>query len=77
MSATLNREEWMAALERLAGALPPEGPPLRLCLLGDIRFLVSRHRPDLQRVREIVAGFEPHARERASENLVYLEVFKV
>ena len=44
--------------------------------LGDIRFLVSRHRPDLQRVREIVAGFEPHARECASENLVYLEVFK-
>jgi hypothetical protein len=179
MSAALNGEEWMAILERLAGALKPEGSPLRLCLigsaacllggmegrtsadldiwkpasdydrlelqaaaeragllfdpkttlepgtpylqlvepgltqlgpfepvlverlgrlhlyrppvenlvaakliraepkdLGDIRFLVSRHRPDLQRVREIVAGFEPHARERASENLVYLEVFR-
>jgi hypothetical protein len=44
--------------------------------LGDIRFLVSRHRPDLQRVRQIVAGFAPQARERASENLVYLEVFR-
>jgi hypothetical protein len=178
MPAALNREEWMAVLERLAGALNPEGPPLRLCLigsaaclfggmegrtsadldvwkpasdydrfelkaaaekagllfdpkttldpdtpylqlvepgltqlgdfapvlmerlgrlhlyrppaenliaakliraeprdLGDIRFLVSHHRPALQRVRQIVAGFEPLARERATENLVYLDVF--
>jgi hypothetical protein len=42
--------------------------------LGDIQFLVSRHRPDLQRVREIIAGFNAPARERATENLVYLEV---
>jgi hypothetical protein len=42
--------------------------------LGDIRFLVSRHRPDLRRVRKIVAAFEPRARARAKENLVYLEV---
>lgn len=42
--------------------------------LGDIQFLMSRHRPDLQRVREIVAGFNDPARERATENLVYLEV---
>jgi hypothetical protein len=179
MPATLNREDWMAVLERLARALKPEGPPLRLCLigsaaclfggmegrtsgdldvwkpasdfdrleleaaavkagllfdpkttlepeapyiqlvepgltqlgtfepvlmerlgrlhlyrppvenlvaakliraepkdLGDIRFLVSRHRPDLKRVHQIVAGFEPRARERASENLVYLEVIR-
>lgn len=178
MPAALNREEWMAVLERLAGALNPAGPPLRLCLigsaaclfggmegrtsadldvwkpasdydrfelqaaaekagllfdpkttlepdtpylqlvepgltqlgpfepvllerlgrlhvyrppaenlvaakliraeprdLGDIRFLVSHYRPDLQRVRQIVAAFEPHARERATENLVYLDVF--
>jgi hypothetical protein len=45
--------------------------------LGDIRFLVSRHRPDLQRVHLIIAGFEPQARGRASENLVYLEVFRI
>lgn len=44
--------------------------------LGDIRFLVSRHRPDLQRVHQIVAGFEPPARGRASENLIYLDVFR-
>ena len=42
--------------------------------LGDIRFLVSRHRPDLQRVRQIIAGFDHPARQRASENLVYLDV---
>jgi hypothetical protein len=44
--------------------------------LGDIQFLVSRHRPDLQRVRGIIAGFNPQARERATENLVYLEVLE-
>lgn len=44
--------------------------------LGDIRFLVSRHRPDLQQVRKIIAGFNPQARNRATENLVYLEILK-
>jgi hypothetical protein len=44
--------------------------------LGDIRFLVSRHRPDLKRVRKIVAHFNPPARERATENLVYLDVLE-
>lgn len=44
--------------------------------LGDIRFLVSRHRPDLRRVRDIVAGFDLQARDRATENLVYLEVLE-
>jgi len=44
--------------------------------LGDIQFLVSRHRPDLQRVREIIVGFNSQARERATENLVYLEVLE-
>jgi len=44
--------------------------------LGDISFLVSRHRPDLQRIRQIIAGFDPTAREKASENLVYLDVLK-
>jgi hypothetical protein len=42
--------------------------------LGDIQFLVSRHRPDLQRVRAIIAQFSQPARERATENLVYLDV---
>ena len=44
--------------------------------LGDIRFLVSRHRPELSRVRRIIAEFNPLARERATENLVYLDVLE-
>jgi hypothetical protein len=44
--------------------------------LGDIRFLVSRHRPDLQQVRQIVSEFPPSARERATENLIYLDVLE-
>ena len=44
--------------------------------LGDIRFLVSRHRPDLRRVREIIAGFDSQGRDRATENLVYLDVLE-
>ena len=42
--------------------------------LGDIRFLVSRYRPDLQRVRNIIAEFGRSAREAATENLIYLDV---
>ena len=179
MPTALNGDQWMAVLERLAAALPPVGPPIRLCLigsaaclfggmtgrtsldldiwkpasdydrlelkaaaekagllfdpksalepdtpylqlvepgltqlgpfepvfterlgrlhlyrppvenlvaakliradpkdLGDIRFLISRHRPDDRRVRQIVAGFEPPAREKATENLVYLDVLE-
>jgi hypothetical protein len=45
--------------------------------LGDIRFLLSRHRPDQRRVRQIVAGFAQPAREKASENLVYLDVLEM
>ena len=44
--------------------------------LGDIRFLVSRHRPDLQRVRKIIAKFNPQPCQRATENLVYLDVLE-
>lgn len=44
--------------------------------LGDIRFLVSRHRPDLQRVRKIIAKFNPQPRQCATENLVYLDVLE-
>ena len=44
--------------------------------LGDIQFLVSRHRPDLQRIRRIISEFNPQARDRATENLVYLDVLE-
>src|SRR5260370_42516695 len=44
--------------------------------LGDIRFLNSRHRPDEQRVRHIVQGFERVAGEEASENLTYLDLLE-
>lgn len=179
MPTALNGEQWMAVLERLAKALPAEGSPVRLCLIGsaaclfggmdgrtsadldiwkptsdydrlelalaakaagllfdpkttlepdtpylqlvepgltqlgefvpvfverlgrlhiyrppvenlvaakliraepkdlnDITFLISQHRPNLQLIRQIIAGFDQTARERASENLVYLDVLK-
>lgn len=44
--------------------------------IGDIRFLVSRHRPDLKKVRKIVAAFKSPARQRAMENLVYLNAME-
>ncbi len=44
--------------------------------LGDIRFLLSRHRPDWQRVQRIITEFPTPARERATENLVYLDVLE-
>ena len=42
--------------------------------LGDIRFLVSHYRPDVGRLRQIIATFERVARDKATENLVYLDV---
>ena len=177
MNATLNADEWMRILEKLAAALPSPGPPVKLCLIGsaaclfggmdgrtsadldvwrpqsdydrgelraaaevagilfdpksaldpekpylqivepgltqlgafepvlvdrmgrleiyrppvenlvaakliraepkdigDIRFLISLHRPDPAQIRAVVAAFPPGSRERAQENLVYLEV---
>lgn len=44
--------------------------------LSDIRFLLSRHRPSIDRVRGIVAQFPQPARQRATENLVYLDVLE-
>jgi hypothetical protein len=44
--------------------------------LGDIRFLMSRHRPDVNLIRKIIAEFSHPARERATENLVYLDVLE-
>ena len=45
--------------------------------LGDIRFLMSRHRPDVARIRQVIAEFSDAARERATENLVYLDVLEI
>jgi hypothetical protein len=175
--ASFSAEQWMHALERLAGALRPEGPPVRLCLIGsaaclfggmegrtslaldvwkphsdydrlelapaaeaaglqfdpkatleprqpyiqivepgltelgmfepvlierlgrlhlyrppienliaakliraepkdiaDIRFLIAAHRPEIARIRDITAGFSTASRQRATENLIYLDV---
>ena len=44
--------------------------------LSDIRFLISRHRPELARIRNIIAEFTGTARERALENLIYLDVLE-
>ena len=177
MTPTLNAAEWMHILEKLAAALPPQGPPMKLCLIGsaaclfggmdgrtsadldvwrphsdydraelriaaeaagilfdpkstldparpylqivepgltqlgafdpvlvdrigrleicrppvenliaakliraepkdisDIRFLISLHRPDPARIRALIATLPAASRERAEENLVYLEV---
>ena len=177
MLQSLNVNEWMAILEKLAAALPPKGPPVKLCLIGsaaclfggmdgrtsadldvwrpcsdydraelrsaaeqagllfdprttldpekpylqivepgltqlgefepmlvdrigrleiyrppienliaakliradakdltDIRFLLAHHRPQHTRIRELVALLPPGSRERATENLVYLDI---
>lgn len=177
MKDTLNGEEWMAVLERLAAALGKDGPPVRLCLIGsaaclfggmdgrtsrdldiwkpasdfdrlelkraaetaglgfdpkatllpdqpylqfiepglvevgpfepvfvdrlgrvqlfrppienlilsklircdpkdlaDIRFLISKHRPDFQLIRNLVTSLGPRSRELALENLIYLDI---
>ena len=44
--------------------------------LGDIQFLLGRHRPALRQVRKIIAEFNPQPRKRAMENLVYLDVLE-
>ena len=44
--------------------------------IEDITFLISRHRPEPERIRQIIAGFERVARDKAEGNLVYLEVLK-
>ena len=45
--------------------------------LSDIRFLMSRHRPEVSRIRSIISEFKLSARERGTENLVYLEVLEL
>jgi hypothetical protein len=44
--------------------------------LGDVQFLIGHHRPDLSKIRQVVLGFPEPARERAMENLVYLDILK-
>ena len=44
--------------------------------LGDIRFLMSRHRPDVARIRKVISEFNDPARARATENLIYLDVLE-
>ena len=41
-----------------------------------IRFLMARHRPEVARIREIVAALPSESRLRATENLVYLEILQ-
>ena len=43
--------------------------------LSDIRFLISRHRPDLSLVRELAGKLSVKGREKVLENLVYLDIF--
>ena len=44
--------------------------------LSDIKFLMSRHRPDLECIRRVIAQFNRPACERATENAVYLDVLE-
>ena len=44
--------------------------------LSDIRFMISRHCPDLAAIRRLVENLSPRNRERASENLIYLSVIE-
>lgn len=41
MTAKLDRESWLNLLEKMAEALPPEGPPVRLCLIGSAACLLE------------------------------------
>jgi hypothetical protein len=44
--------------------------------LSDIRFLISRHCPDLAAIRRLIENLSPRNRARASENLIYLSVIE-
>ena len=41
MSAKLDRESWINLLEKIAEALPREGSPVRLCLIGSAACLLE------------------------------------
>lgn len=40
--------------------------------LSDIRFLISRYHPSVERIQQIIAALSPRNREQAAENLIYL-----
>lgn len=42
--------------------------------IADILFLQNIHRPDVERIRSIISRFSPANRQRAKENLVYLDL---
>ncbi|MCA9215150.1 MAG: hypothetical protein KDB27_18910, partial [Planctomycetales bacterium] len=42
--------------------------------VSDILFLVNHFNPDLEEVRKIVLGFSSSNRDKAVENLVYLDL---
>lgn len=44
--------------------------------LQDIQFLIQHFRPDHDAIRTIIASFANPARETATENLTYLEIFQ-
>ena len=44
--------------------------------IADIRYLISQYLPDFEKIKEITTSFPQPAREQATENLVYLEIFK-
>jgi len=44
--------------------------------IEDIQFLIKLHQPNLQTVKQIIESFPDTAKERATENLVYLEILQ-
>jgi len=36
MATGLDRDQWLAVLEQIAGALDQSGSPIRLCLIGSV-----------------------------------------
>lgn len=42
----------------------------------DIQFLYQLHQPDPLRIKQIIESFPAFARQRAGENLIYLEILK-
>ncbi|MEX1047916.1 MAG: DUF6036 family nucleotidyltransferase [Akkermansiaceae bacterium] len=44
--------------------------------IEDIQFLYKLHQPDPNRIKQIIESFPASARERAGENIIYLEILK-
>ena len=45
MSAALDRDQWLDCLERIGSALPAEGEPVRVCLIGSAACLLEAGMP--------------------------------